>query len=163
VSALYRQLAEEHATLIRASARDALTRVYNRSYFDEQFRQAFERAARSGEPLSLIMIDVDHFKHYNDAFGHLHGDACLGAVAGALAGTLRQPGGFVARYGGEEFALVLPDTLSPVLTRELVYTGITRARSFLTIASAGGTAIVERAVEAQVQRASGLSAGFDFQ
>ncbi|QGZ58267.1 sensor domain-containing diguanylate cyclase [Paraburkholderia acidiphila] len=114
VTALYRQLAEEHATLIRASARDALTRVYNRSYFDEQFRQAFERAARSGQPLSLVMLDVDHFKHYNDAFGHLHGDACLGAVAGALAGTLantrREPGGFVARYGGEEFALVLPDT-----------------------------------------------------
>lgn len=110
VTALYRQLAEEHATLIRASARDALTRVYNRSYFDEQFRQAFERATRSGQPLSLVMFDVDHFKHYNDAFGHLHGDACLGAVAGALASTLREPGGFVARYGGEEFALVLPDT-----------------------------------------------------
>ncbi|WP_321934617.1 GGDEF domain-containing protein [Paraburkholderia sp. J8-2] len=114
VTALYRQLSEEHATLIRASARDALTRVYNRSYFDEQFREAFERAARSGRPLSLVMLDVDHFKHYNDAFGHLHGDACLGAVAGALASTLastlREPGGFVARYGGEEFALVLPDT-----------------------------------------------------
>ncbi|MEM5318250.1 GGDEF domain-containing protein [Paraburkholderia sp. JHI869] len=114
VTALYRQLAEDHATLIRASARDALTRVYNRSYFDEQFRQAFERAARSGQPLSLVMLDVDHFKHYNDAFGHLHGDACLGAVAGALAttlaSTLHQPRGFVARYGGEEFALVLPDT-----------------------------------------------------
>ncbi|MEM5425358.1 GGDEF domain-containing protein [Paraburkholderia sp. BR14263] len=114
VTALYRQLAEEHATLIRASARDALTRVYNRSYFDEQFREAFERAARSGQPLSLVMLDVDHFKHYNDAFGHLHGDACLGAVASALAATLAStrhaPGGFVARYGGEEFALVLPDT-----------------------------------------------------
>ncbi|MCP3705856.1 GGDEF domain-containing protein [Paraburkholderia sp. CNPSo 3274] len=114
VTALYRQLAEEHATLIRASARDALTRIYNRSYFDEQFHQAFERAARSGQPLSLVMLDVDHFKHYNDAFGHLHGDACLGAVAGALAvtlaSTLHPPRGFVARYGGEEFALVLPDT-----------------------------------------------------
>ncbi|TDQ97614.1 sensor domain-containing diguanylate cyclase [Paraburkholderia silvatlantica] len=114
VTALYRQLADEHATLIRASARDALTRVYNRSYFDEQFREAFERAVRSGRPLSLVMFDVDHFKHYNDAFGHLHGDACLGAVAGALAATLASalptPGGFVARYGGEEFALVLPDT-----------------------------------------------------
>ncbi|MBN3754880.1 exodeoxyribonuclease V subunit alpha [Paraburkholderia sp. Tr-20389] len=72
----------------------------------------------------------------------------------------------VHKSQGSEFthaALVLPDTLSPVLTRELVYTGITRARSFLTIASAGGAAIVERAVEAQVQRASGLSAGFAFQ
>ncbi|BDC39174.1 exodeoxyribonuclease V subunit alpha [Paraburkholderia terrae] len=72
----------------------------------------------------------------------------------------------VHKSQGSEFthaALVLPDTLSPVLTRELVYTGITRARSFLTIASAGGAAIVERAVEAQVQRATGLSAGFEFQ
>ncbi|WP_322062476.1 GGDEF domain-containing protein [Paraburkholderia sp. J63] len=107
VTALYRQLSEEHASLIQTSAHDALTRVYNRSYFDEQFRRAFERAALGAQPLSLVMIDVDHFKHYNDAYGHLHGDACLCAVAEALALTLR-PGDFVARYGGEEFALVLP-------------------------------------------------------
>ncbi|WP_321787967.1 GGDEF domain-containing protein [Paraburkholderia sp. J94] len=110
VTALYRRLAEEHASLVHSSAHDALTRVYNRSYFDEQFRRAVEQAARAGQPLSLVMIDVDHFKQYNDAYGHLHGDACLGAVAGALADTLRRPGDFVARYGGEEFALVLPDT-----------------------------------------------------
>ncbi|CAB3801916.1 hypothetical protein LMG28688_05462 [Paraburkholderia caffeinitolerans] len=107
VTALYRRLSEEHASLIQTSAHDALTRVYNRSYFDEQFRRSFERATRGGQPLSLVMIDVDHFKLYNDAHGHLHGDACLSAVAEALARTLR-PGDFVARYGGEEFALVLP-------------------------------------------------------
>ncbi|MFX1766247.1 sensor domain-containing diguanylate cyclase [Paraburkholderia sp. A1RI-2L] len=107
VTALYRQLSEEHASLIQTSAHDALTHVYNRSYFDEQFRRLFERAARGAQPLSLVMVDVDHFKLYNDAHGHLHGDACLSAVAGALALTLR-PGDFVARYGGEEFALVLP-------------------------------------------------------
>ncbi|MCG5078050.1 GGDEF domain-containing protein [Paraburkholderia tagetis] len=107
VTALYRQLSEEHASLIQTSTHDALTRVYNRSYFDEQFRRAFERAALGAQPLSLVMIDVDHFKHYNDAYGHLHGDACLCAVAEALGLTLR-PGDFVARYGGEEFALVLP-------------------------------------------------------
>jgi diguanylate cyclase (GGDEF)-like protein len=109
VTALYRQLSQEHASLIHTSAHDALTHVYNRSYFDEQFRRVFERAAHSGQPVSLVMIDVDHFKLYNDAHGHLHGDACLAAVADALAGTLR-PGDFVARYGGEEFALVLPGT-----------------------------------------------------
>ncbi|NIE62410.1 sensor domain-containing diguanylate cyclase [Burkholderia sp. Ax-1719] len=109
VTTLYRQLAEVHASLVRTSARDALTRVYNRSYFDTQFLLACERAAQQAQPLSLVMIDVDHFKRYNDAYGHLHGDACLAAVAGALARTLRQ-GDFVARYGGEEFALVLPDT-----------------------------------------------------
>lgn len=107
VTALYRQLSEEHASLIQTAEHDALTRVYNRSYFDEQFRRLFERATRGAQPLSLVMIDVDHFKLYNDAHGHLHGDACLSAVAEALALTLR-PGDFVARYGGEEFALVLP-------------------------------------------------------
>ncbi|MDE1144360.1 GGDEF domain-containing protein [Paraburkholderia tropica] len=110
VTALYRRLAQEHASLVHSSAHDALTRIYNRSYFDEQFRREVEQAARADRPLSLVMIDVDHFKQYNDAYGHLHGDACLGAVAGALASTLRRPGEFVARYGGEEFALVLPDT-----------------------------------------------------
>ncbi len=110
VSTLYRQLSEAHASLLQSSSRDALTRVYNRSFFDAQLRHEFERARRTGEPLSLIMIDVDHFKHYNDTFGHLHGDACLGAVANALVATLRRPGDFVARYGGEEFALVLPNT-----------------------------------------------------
>lgn len=110
VTALYGRLAQEHASLVHSSAHDALTRIYNRSYFDEQFRREIGQAARAGRPLSLVMIDVDHFKQYNDAYGHLHGDACLGAVAGALASTLRRPGEFVARYGGEEFALVLPDT-----------------------------------------------------
>ncbi|MBB3261416.1 diguanylate cyclase (GGDEF)-like protein [Paraburkholderia bannensis] len=109
VSALYRQLAEVHASLVRTSARDALTRVYNRSYFDTQFLLACERAAQQAQPLSLVMFDVDHFKRYNDAYGHLQGDACLAAVAGALA-RMQRPGDFVARYGGEEFALVLPDT-----------------------------------------------------
>ncbi|WP_322048974.1 sensor domain-containing diguanylate cyclase [Paraburkholderia sp. J67] len=109
VTALYRRLSVEHASLVQTSARDALTRIYNRSYFDEQFRVACEQAAQRMRPLSLVMIDVDHFKRYNDAYGHLHGDACLAAVADALARTLR-PGDFVARYGGEEFALVLPDT-----------------------------------------------------
>ncbi|WP_321816288.1 MULTISPECIES: sensor domain-containing diguanylate cyclase [unclassified Paraburkholderia] len=109
VTTLYRQLSEAHASLVRTSARDALTRVFNRSYFDMQFRAACARAAQETLPLSLVMIDVDHFKRYNDAYGHLHGDACLAAVAGALARTLRA-GDFVARYGGEEFALVLPDT-----------------------------------------------------
>jgi diguanylate cyclase (GGDEF)-like protein len=112
VTALYRQLAEVHASLVRTSARDALTRVYNRAWFDAQFLAACERAARQAQPLSLVMIDVDHFKRYNDAYGHLQGDACLASVAGALARTLRQ-GDFVARYGGEEFVLVLPDTDAP--------------------------------------------------
>ncbi|MFM0174062.1 sensor domain-containing diguanylate cyclase [Paraburkholderia sediminicola] len=110
VTVLYRKLSEAHTYLLHTSIRDSLTRVYNRSYFDDQFRREFERATRNRQPLSLVMVDVDNFKDYNDAFGHLRGDACLGAIASALAGTARRPGDFVARYGGEEFALVLPDT-----------------------------------------------------
>ncbi|CAE6768276.1 sensor domain-containing diguanylate cyclase [Paraburkholderia aspalathi] len=110
VTVLYRELSEAHASLLHTSTRDALTRVYNRSYFDDQFRREFERAARNGQPLSLVMIDVDNFKDYNDAFGHLRGDVCLSAIAKALAGTARRSSDFVARYGGEEFAVVLPNT-----------------------------------------------------
>lgn len=110
VTVLYRRLFEAHASLLQTSIRDALTRIYNRSYFNEQFRKEFDRARRHRLPLSLIMIDVDHFKQYNDAFGHPRGDACLVAVASALAGIVRRPGDFVARYGGEEFVIVLPDT-----------------------------------------------------
>lgn len=110
VTVLYGQLSEAHATLLQSSTHDALTLVYNRSYFNDRFPREFDRSARNGQPLSLIMVDVDNFKHYNDAFGHLRGDACLSAIASALAGTARRPGDFVARYGGEEFALVLPDT-----------------------------------------------------
>ncbi|MGF6901535.1 sensor domain-containing diguanylate cyclase [Paraburkholderia sp. GAS348] len=110
VTVLYRELSEAHASLLHTSAHDALTRVYNRSYFNDQFHREFDRARRTGQPLSLVMVDVDNFKDYNDAFGHLRGDGCLSAIAKALAGTARRSSDFVARYGGEEFALVLPDT-----------------------------------------------------
>ncbi|NPT55940.1 GGDEF domain-containing protein [Paraburkholderia elongata] len=110
VTVLYRELSEAHASLLLTSTHDALTRVYNRSYFNDQFRREFDRAARNGQSLSLVMVDVDNFKDYNDAFGHLRGDVCLSAIAKALAGTARRSSDFVARYGGEEFALVLPDT-----------------------------------------------------
>jgi len=110
VTALYRRLFEAHVSLRQASVHDALTGLYNRSYFNEQIGVQISAAQRNGQPLSLVMIDVDHFKRYNDAFGHLKGDACLAAVAGALAGVVRRPGDFVARYGGEEFVVVLPET-----------------------------------------------------
>lgn len=110
VTALYRRLFEAHVSLQHVSMHDALTGVYNRSYFNEQIGTLIGTAQRSHQPLSLVMVDVDHFKRYNDAFGHLKGDACLAAVATALAGVARRPADFVARYGGEEFVLVLPDT-----------------------------------------------------
>ncbi|MGV2287989.1 sensor domain-containing diguanylate cyclase [Trinickia sp. YCB016] len=110
VTVLYRRMSDAYASLLQSSVLDALTRIYNRTYFNDQLRKEFERAKRNVAPLSLVMFDVDNFKPYNDEFGHLQGDACLKAVANALAGAVRRPSDFVARYGGEEFALVLPDT-----------------------------------------------------
>ncbi|MBX3218545.1 MAG: GGDEF domain-containing protein [Labilithrix sp.] len=89
---------------------DALTGLANRRRFDERFSAEVARAARSGEPLTLVLCDVDQFKRYNDRYGHPRGDACLVEVARALDGIVRRPADLAARYGGEEFALVLPDT-----------------------------------------------------
>jgi diguanylate cyclase (GGDEF)-like protein len=110
VCLLYRQLFDAHTSLLHTAIRDGLTGIYNRLYFDAQYPKEFDRAKRTGQPLSLVIVDVDHFKQYNDAFGHLKGDTCLIAVARALAAVLLRPADFVARYGGEEFVIVLPDT-----------------------------------------------------
>lgn len=89
---------------------DCLTRLSNRRYFDRQFAREFHRAKRSGEPLSLILIDIDDFKAYNDTYGHVQGDSCLRGVASVLREMPQRPGDFVSRYGGEEFICILPNT-----------------------------------------------------
>lgn len=89
---------------------DGLTGIGNRRRFDQRLDQEWARAARDGHPLSLLMIDIDFFKAYNDAYGHVAGDRCLVAVASALARSVRRPADLVARYGGEEFVAILPDT-----------------------------------------------------
>ncbi len=89
---------------------DGLTQLANRRRFERAYEREFGRAARQREWLSLMMIDVDYFKDFNDALGHAAGDACLSAVAQSLAIIARRPGDLVARYGGEEFVVILPST-----------------------------------------------------
>jgi diguanylate cyclase (GGDEF)-like protein len=102
-------LKERSRVIEEASQRDKLTGLYNRARFDEYLNEQFSVAQRTGKPLSVIMVDVDHFKHVNDTHGHPAGDRILVAVSGSLGGRLR-PRDLVARYGGEEFVLILPET-----------------------------------------------------
>ncbi|WP_448202787.1 diguanylate cyclase [Azospirillum sp. sgz302134] len=97
-------------TLRALSFIDGLTGIANRRRFDEALLREWRRCSRSHLPLSLIMLDVDHFKAYNDHYGHQAGDECLRAVAALLAEQVKRPGDLVARYGGEEFVCLLPET-----------------------------------------------------
>ncbi|WP_374339995.1 diguanylate cyclase domain-containing protein [Methyloversatilis sp.] len=107
---LTRKLDAANQELTRLTALDGLTGLANRRHFDETMLREWRRAARYKRPLSLALVDVDHFKQYNDTYGHLAGDECLKTVASALHAVSRRPSDLVARYGGEEFALVLPET-----------------------------------------------------
>lgn len=104
------ELTDANARLSELARYDGLTSLANRRYFDEMLDKAFAQSARSSEALALVMIDVDHFKRYNDFYGHPQGDQCLKEVAQAIQSAARRPRDFVARYGGEEMAMILPDT-----------------------------------------------------
>jgi len=110
------QLAGYRATLEAQVRLDPLTHVANRLALDEAVAREWNRAMRGGAPLALLMIDVDHFKAYNDHYGHVAGDQCLQQVAQALSTSPAREGELVARYGGEEFAVLLPDTDAPQAT-----------------------------------------------
>ncbi|MBM4055766.1 MAG: diguanylate cyclase [Planctomycetes bacterium] len=105
-----RQLEAANQMLLQLSFSDALTGVANRRSFEKIYSKEWGRVARHSRPISLIMIDIDYFKLYNDTYGHPQGDVCLKQVAKALRDALKRPGDVVARYGGEEFVIVLPDT-----------------------------------------------------
>jgi diguanylate cyclase (GGDEF)-like protein len=104
-------LLREQAVALRSQTLlDDLTGVANRRHFDMAIDRETRRARRMGTPLSLMMLDIDYFKAYNDHYGHQQGDACLEAVATALSTMQQRPADLFARYGGEEFAVILPDT-----------------------------------------------------
>jgi len=107
---MQKQLEKTNAELQRLSSLDGLTGIANRRQFDETLKREWQRAQREEWPLSLILIDIDHFKPFNDTYGHQRGDECLQKVAKALSGILSRPADLIARYGGEEFVAVLPTT-----------------------------------------------------
>lgn len=107
------ELSEAKTELERISFTDALTGLANRRHFDAYLEREYRRAVRQGSALSLVMIDIDHFKEYNDEYGHPAGDDCLKKVADSLRQVVHRPADLVARYGGEEFSIVLPNTENP--------------------------------------------------
>ncbi len=104
------ELKKRRDLLARWSVIDELTEIANRRAFNDTMRKEWRRSLREKTYLSLLMIDIDNFKKYNDHYGHPAGDACLRNIAGAISKTLCRPGDFCARYGGEEFACILPST-----------------------------------------------------
>lgn len=101
---------ETNRALRRLSKTDGLLQIANRRHFDEVMLREWRRAVRGGQPLSLMILDIDHFKLYNDEYGHLEGDNCLKRVASVISLSFRRPADLVARYGGEEFAVIMPET-----------------------------------------------------
>ncbi len=104
-------VAEERAELMeQLSTTDPLTQLKNRMFFDKEFNKEWRRCSRMNCPISVIMIDLDHFKKLNDKYGHLFGDECLIKAAQAIRNEVARPADCVARYGGEEFIVLLPNT-----------------------------------------------------
>ncbi|MFD2438774.1 GGDEF domain-containing protein [Modicisalibacter luteus] len=96
--------------LHRQASTDGLLGIANRREFDRRLEQEWQRSLRERQPLSLLLLDVDYFKRYNDAYGHAEGDVCLQQIATSVAGVIQRPADLAARYGGEELAVLLPNT-----------------------------------------------------
>jgi diguanylate cyclase (GGDEF)-like protein len=107
-----RQRASVQAELIRLAGTDALTGLDNRRVLDSRMDEEWRRARRNGSSLSALFIDIDHFKRFNDTYGHAAGDNALATVAECIESVIRRPGDIAARYGGEEFVILLPNTSS---------------------------------------------------
>ncbi len=147
---LYHRLQEQKETIERQAIIDGLTGLYNHRYFWERLRDEVARAGRYGQPLSLLMLDLDDFKDVNDRFGHPVGDELLRVVGQALQTQLRQGTDCAARYGGEEFAVILPATESElpggaldgaVTTAERIRVAISEARAPLVVSGWRGVTV----------------------
>jgi diguanylate cyclase (GGDEF)-like protein len=146
------ELADKNRELEEKNTLDALTGIRNRSYFDKKYQAEVRRSRREQTQLSVVMLDIDHFKKVNDEYGHLVGDECIKTVANTLKKALKRPSDDVCRYGGEEFALVLPSTdlegatvLVEQLRTEIETTAIQAddVVIHITISAGIGTAIAE--------------------
>ncbi|MCF8109641.1 MAG: GGDEF domain-containing protein [Desulfohalobiaceae bacterium] len=104
------ELQRHKEILSQLSYVDGLTTIANRRRFNEYLEQEWKRGIRSGRPLALIILDIDHFKQFNDHYGHSSGDECLVKVARVLSSSVKRSCDLLARYGGEEFAVILPET-----------------------------------------------------
>lgn len=162
---------EQAKAALEAQVRlDPLTRIANRLALDEHLQKEWRRAVRNEQPLSLLMIDVDHFKYFNDENGHVAGDQCLQRVATVISSVVLRSMDMVARYGGEEFVVVLPDTESRqavhladrirlAMHAEGIEHGHTRAAGVVTLsigvvcAYPAGDAPVEQSVQALLEQA----------
>lgn len=155
---LTQKLDHANRELERLNAIDGLTGVANRRRFDETLRHEWLRAARGAHPLSLLLIDVDEFKQFNDGNGHLAGDECLRDLARLLEASLKRPSDLVARYGGEEFGVILPETdaagasavanvLVAAVREAAILHGHSSVSGFLTISIGIATAVPERGDE----------------
>ncbi len=123
---IHLSLMRQQKLLERYAFIDALTEIPNRRRFDEIMALEWSRARRSNQPLSLLFLDIDHFKEYNDTYGHGMGDTVLRKLARTMERSLRRAGDFIARYGGEEFGILLPytDTKKAAETIQSINAGI---------------------------------------
>ncbi len=131
------RLLREQALVLRSQTfSDGLTGIANRRHFDVNIEKELRRAKRTNGAISLLMIDIDYFKAYNDHYGHQRGDDCLIQVASNLSAVLHRPADLVARYGGEEFAVILPDnrsdtacTIAETMRQKIEALGLEHAQS----------------------------------
>jgi len=169
----YLALKRQTDELMRLSMEDGLTGVANRRAYDRLIDQEYARASRTGDSLALLICDVDHFKAYNDTYGHVAGDACLQEIASILRARTRRAGDVVARYGGEEFAVIMPrcslseaqaisaSMLEAIRDRQIAHAGSPTA-SCVTM-SIGVNAIVPSERSAADRRPTGAPDGHTLQ